>query len=107
LERKKLEYGKRILNDAIERLTNTTEKLLESPLLSNARYRNLENIREEGGFSELRNLEDLNRNLTKLERIVSDNVSEENSQNSEYCKYCGGEVENNQIYCRDCGTRIR
>jgi len=72
LERKKLEYGKRILNDAIERLTNTTEKLLESPLLSNARYRNLENIREEG-----------------------------------YCKYCGGEVENNQIYCRDCGTRIR
>ncbi|MHA1319354.1 MAG: zinc ribbon domain-containing protein [Promethearchaeota archaeon] len=106
LERQKLDYGKRILNDAIERLTNITGKLLESPLLSNARYGNLESMKEDGGISELRNLEDLSRNLTRLDRLVSDNSSEENSQNTEYCKYCGGEVEDNQVYCRHCGTRI-
>ena len=106
LERKKLEYGKRILNNAIERLTNITGKLLESPLLSNARYGNVENMREEGGISEFSNLENLEKNLTKLERLISDNSSYENSQNTGYCRYCGGEVEDNQIYCRHCGTRV-
>jgi len=106
LERKKLEYGKRILNNAIERLTNITGKLLESPLLSNARYGNVENMREEGGISEFSNLENLEKNLTRLERRVSDNSSDENSQNTGYCRYCGGEVEDNQIHCRHCGTRV-
>ena len=106
LERKKLEYGKRILNNAIERLTNITGKLLETPLLSNARYGNVEDMREEGGISEFSNLENLEKNLTKLERVISDNSSDENSQNTGYCRYCGGEVEDNQIYCRHCGTRV-
>jgi len=106
LERQKLEYGKRILNNAIEKLTNITGKLLDSPLLSNASYENLESIREKGVLSELRNLEDLNRNLTKLERLISDNSSDENSQYPGYCRYCGGDVEDNQIYCRHCGTRV-
>ena len=106
LERKKLEYGKRILNNAIERLTNITGKLLESPLLSNAIYGNVENMREEGGISEFSNFKNLEKNLTKLERLISDNSSDENSQNTGYCRYCGGEVEDNQIYCRHCGTRV-
>jgi len=106
LERKKLEYGKRILNNAIERLTNITGKLLETPLLSNARYGNVEDMREEGGISEFSNLKNLEKNLTKLERLISDNSSDENSQNIGYCRYCGGEVEDNQIYCRHCGTRV-
>ena len=106
LERQKLEYGKRILNNAIERLTNITGKLLETPLLSNARYGNVEDMREEGGISEFSNLENLEKNLTKLERLISDNSSDENSQNTGYCRYCGGEVEDNQIHCRHCGTRV-
>lgn len=106
LERKKLEYGKRILNNAIERLIKITDKLLESPLFSKARYGNSESNREEEGFSELRNLEELNKNLTRLERLISDNSPEENSQNSGYCEYCGEEVEDNQIHCRHCGTRV-
>jgi len=106
LERKKLEYGKRILNNAIERLIKITDKLLESPLFSKARYGNLESNREEEGFSELRNLEELNKNLTRLERLISDNSSEEYSQNRGYCEYCGEEVEDNQIHCRHCGTRV-
>ena len=106
LERKKLEYGKRILNNAIERLIKITDKLLESPLFPKARYGNLESNREEEGFSELRALEELNKNLNRLERLVSDNSSDENSQNIGYCRYCGGEVEENQIHCRHCGTRV-
>ena len=103
---KKLEYGKRILNNAIERLIKITDKLLESPLFSKAKYGNSESNREEEGFSELRNLEELNKNLTRLERLISDNSPEENSQNSGYCEYCGEEVEDNQIHCRHCGTRV-
>jgi len=103
LERKKLEYGKRILKDAIGRLTNITTKLLES---LNARGGNLENMREEGEISEFSDLENLVKNLSKLERLISDNSSDENSQYPEYCRYCGGEVEDNQIYCRHCGTRV-
>ena len=107
LERQKLEYGKRILNNAIERLTNITDKLLNFPMLSNTRYENLESVREERENDELSNLKELNRNLTRLERLVSDNLSEESSQNTRYCNYCGGEVEDNQIFCRHCGTKIK
>jgi len=103
LERKKLEYGKRILKDAIGRLTNITTKLLES---LNARGGNLENMRKEREISEFSDLENLVKNLTTLERLISDNSSDEDSQYPEYCRYCGGDVEDNQIYCRHCGTRV-
>ena len=106
LERKKLEYGKRILNNAIERLVKITDKLLESPLFPKARDGNFESNREEEGFSELRNLEELNKNLARLDRRVSDYSSEENSQNRGYCEYCGEEVEDNQIHCSHCGTKV-
>jgi len=102
LERQKLEYGKRILNDAIERLTNITSKLLESPL-SNDRDGKL---REERKLGEFKNLENLERNLTRLERLISDNSSDENSHSTGYCSFCGGEVEDNQIHCRYCGTKV-
>jgi len=106
LERKKLEYGKRILNDAIERLTNITSRLLDSPQLSDALNRNLENKEEEGMINDLKNLEKLNRNLTKLENLTSNIPAEENNKNIGYCRYCGGEVEEHQIHCRHCGTKV-
>ena len=106
VERKKLEYGKRILNDAIERLTNITSRLLDFPLLSDTLNINLENKEEEGRINDFKNLEKLDRNLTRLENLISNKTPEENNKSSGYCRYCGGEVEDNQIYCRDCGTRI-
>ena len=106
VERKKLEYGKRILNDAIERLTNITSRLLDSPLLSDALYGNLENKEEEGRINDFKNLEKLEINLTRLERLIPDNPSEEQSHSNGYCSYCGGEVEDNQIHCRYCGTKV-
>jgi len=106
LERQKLEYGKRILNDAIDRLTNITSKLLDSPQLSDALNRNLENKEEEGMINDLKNLEKLDRNLTRLESLISNKTPEENNNNIGYCRYCGGEVEGYQIHCRHCGTKV-
>ena len=106
LEHKKLEYGKRILNNAIGRLTNITSRLLDSPLLSDAINGNLGNKEEERGFNDFNNLEKLDRNLTRLESLVSNKTPEENNKSTGYCRYCGGEFEEHQIYCRHCGTKV-
>jgi len=75
-------------------------------LLSNASYGNIDSKKEAEEANDFKNLEELNINLSKLERIISDNSLGENSQNTGYCKYCGGEVEDNQIFCRHCGTKV-
>ncbi|NHJ22924.1 MAG: hypothetical protein EAX91_18425 [Candidatus Lokiarchaeota archaeon] len=103
LERQKLEHSKQILNEAIERLIEITDKLIKSSLLSKNTY-------YDGGVDRLTNLEHLSKNLNRLEEILSSNSLEDDddhkNNNNKYCNYCGGEVEDNQIYCRFCGNRL-
>ncbi|MFX0017531.1 MAG: hypothetical protein ACFFBT_16100 [Promethearchaeota archaeon] len=106
LERQRLDYGKRILNNAIERLRKITDKLMESHLLS-SEYVKLQS--EESNPDMLNSIIELEESLKKLEKYVSRKPNEETDQNPSYCRYCGEKIdrEENLIYCPHCGAQLR
>ncbi|MGB5912907.1 MAG: hypothetical protein WBH31_17085, partial [Promethearchaeia archaeon] len=109
LERQRLDYGKRILNNAIERLKNITDKLMESPLLSSLWSETAEIQSEETNPDVLNNIMNLEENLKKLEKFVSRKPKEETDQNPRYCRYCDEKIEReeNLTYCPHCGAQLR
>lgn len=109
LERQRLDYIKRILNNAIERLRKITDKLMESHLLSSetAEIQSKESNDDETDV--LNSIIELGENLRKLEEYVSRKPNEETDQNPGYCRYCGEKIdrEENLIFCPHCGAQLR
>lgn len=109
LERQRLDYVKRILNNAIERLRKITDKLIESLLLysETAEIQSKESNDDETDV--LNSIIKLEENLKKLEKYVSGKPKEETDPNPSYCRYCGEKIdrEENLIYCPHCGAQLR
>jgi hypothetical protein len=106
LEHQRLDYGKRILNNAIERLTNITDKLMATRLVDSI---NAEIQTEEDSPDVLNSIIKLENNLKELENYVPGKGNEKREQKPRYCRYCGEKLDREEklIFCPHCGVSLK